>query len=269
MADASANTLDQDLNCLNCGYNLRGLPERGQCPECGDRICLSIEAANGNAIGDPQWARRTATGARLYAIVLVSALVLIAVAMALELSHLTSAAEGILYLTFAGGASAGAVAIWLSTTRFRHGWAWHLWPWFAALRLASVLTAASAITYCALMVGGGGWRFGGAWGWWQSITGGIAAWGMLITDALYMRYLGRLVEHVPGRLAYWGFVTSIRGLLVLLAACLMMGVSAAHGPGMQVSVLQMIVVFVLACAFVWPAIYTWLWSRRVSRLAGR
>jgi hypothetical protein len=29
------------LGCFHCGYDLRGLPRKGQCPECGKRIALS------------------------------------------------------------------------------------------------------------------------------------------------------------------------------------------------------------------------------------
>lgn len=30
--------VEEDLDCLACGYNLRGLKWRGRCPECGERI---------------------------------------------------------------------------------------------------------------------------------------------------------------------------------------------------------------------------------------
>lgn len=39
-----AGTLDHDLRCLSCGYNLRGLPTEGSCPECGSSIQTSVDA---------------------------------------------------------------------------------------------------------------------------------------------------------------------------------------------------------------------------------
>src|SRR5687767_11645332 len=35
-------TVDHDVRCWSCGYNLRALPSRGQCPECGNTIALSL-----------------------------------------------------------------------------------------------------------------------------------------------------------------------------------------------------------------------------------
>lgn len=32
-----------DLRCVECGYDLSGLPLDGTCPECGSRIALTIE----------------------------------------------------------------------------------------------------------------------------------------------------------------------------------------------------------------------------------
>ena len=30
--------IDQDLPCLKCGYNLRGLRDDGECPDCGNDV---------------------------------------------------------------------------------------------------------------------------------------------------------------------------------------------------------------------------------------
>lgn len=35
-------TLDHDRPCLSCGYNLRGLPTSGSCPECGTPVERSL-----------------------------------------------------------------------------------------------------------------------------------------------------------------------------------------------------------------------------------
>jgi hypothetical protein len=54
--------LAEDLHCLRCAYNLRGLHPQALCPECGGLISLSIQ---GDALryGDPVWVRRLASGA--------------------------------------------------------------------------------------------------------------------------------------------------------------------------------------------------------------
>lgn len=46
--------VDADLNCLVCGYNLRGLRTAGKCTECGSPV---VWAAHGSEllVGDPKW----------------------------------------------------------------------------------------------------------------------------------------------------------------------------------------------------------------------
>jgi hypothetical protein len=38
MAQSVAETVERDLPCLKCNYNLRGLAANGRCPECGDPV---------------------------------------------------------------------------------------------------------------------------------------------------------------------------------------------------------------------------------------
>ena len=56
--------IDQDLECVQCGYNLRGLERTGRCPECGTKISLS---ARGNLLkfANPDWLRKIKLGADL------------------------------------------------------------------------------------------------------------------------------------------------------------------------------------------------------------
>ncbi len=40
----STDTVTEDILCLNCDYNLRGLSQSGQCPECGFNVRKSVAA---------------------------------------------------------------------------------------------------------------------------------------------------------------------------------------------------------------------------------
>lgn len=44
-APPSPGSIDHDLTCIACGYNLRGLDSTARCPECNATIAASIEAA--------------------------------------------------------------------------------------------------------------------------------------------------------------------------------------------------------------------------------
>jgi hypothetical protein len=41
------STIDIDLPCSGCGYNLRGLPLGGSCPECGQQVADTFSSARG------------------------------------------------------------------------------------------------------------------------------------------------------------------------------------------------------------------------------
>lgn len=53
--------VDADLNCLVCGYNLRGLRSAGKCAECGSPV---VWAAHGSEllVADPTWLAAVRTG---------------------------------------------------------------------------------------------------------------------------------------------------------------------------------------------------------------
>ena len=53
--------IDQDLSCLKCGYNVRGLLPNGVCPECGTPIGRSMY---GDMLMycDPVWVRTLVSG---------------------------------------------------------------------------------------------------------------------------------------------------------------------------------------------------------------
>src|SRR5207248_565853 len=43
--DPQGPLLCEDFDCARCGYDLRGLQRSGQCPECGELIARSLDAA--------------------------------------------------------------------------------------------------------------------------------------------------------------------------------------------------------------------------------
>lgn len=56
-----SGSIDVDAACKRCGYNLRGLPEDGRCPECGTPVSLSMRGDQ-LRFSDPNWLDKVATG---------------------------------------------------------------------------------------------------------------------------------------------------------------------------------------------------------------
>ena len=61
--------LAEDVACIGCGYNLRGLASTGRCPECGrpaqGSVALHRARRKAPPPPDPRWARQVAEGAGL------------------------------------------------------------------------------------------------------------------------------------------------------------------------------------------------------------
>jgi hypothetical protein len=75
---AAAPTLEREVPCLRCGYNLRGLDPQGQCPECGHLVHVSVLAWEEQQRrlpsileSDPRWIRTVAEGLLVAVIVFV------------------------------------------------------------------------------------------------------------------------------------------------------------------------------------------------------
>jgi hypothetical protein len=73
-AAADGQSIDRDVDCVACGYNLRGLRDDGICPECGGRVADSLGDRGVGAANGP-WRRAVrlgvAVGAAEYVLMMV------------------------------------------------------------------------------------------------------------------------------------------------------------------------------------------------------
>jgi hypothetical protein len=270
MAESTNNSADAagvgeeiagDLTCLHCGYNLRGLSPKGRCPECGGEISFSISTAN-NPIADRVWIGRASAGARMYSITLISVLVLIVGSVAARRFALIS--EGLLLLAFAGGATAGAIAVWLSTGNTKHEWDWHFTHWFWSLRVVSGIAAMAAVAFSVSRITQFDWYFAGMS--FQVMNSFVSIWGIFLTDVMFMCYLAKLVWQLPGHIRMWGYVTAARLPLLVLLGCVLLTAPSGGRSGGAFGAIVWPAVYLLmpACLFIWPAAYAWTWARRVA-----
>lgn len=62
--DSTLTSVNDNRSCVHCGYNLRGLPLDGKCPECGKAVRHSLR---GDLLkyADPHWLERLRFGVAL------------------------------------------------------------------------------------------------------------------------------------------------------------------------------------------------------------
>ncbi|MCG3125283.1 MAG: hypothetical protein CHACPFDD_00100 [Phycisphaerae bacterium] len=72
---AADGSINQDITCKKCGYNLRGLRENGLCPECATPVGRSV---TGDLLrfADPAWVGRVAFGLNLIVLGIVITILL-------------------------------------------------------------------------------------------------------------------------------------------------------------------------------------------------
>ncbi|MGH7177418.1 MAG: hypothetical protein ACREJC_08565 [Tepidisphaeraceae bacterium] len=70
-AEIVPTTIEQDLHCIICDYNLRGLSGSGNCPECGNEIAISLRGER-LSDADPVWLGRVSAGVTLLVIAAIA-----------------------------------------------------------------------------------------------------------------------------------------------------------------------------------------------------
>jgi hypothetical protein len=101
-----------DVPCQGCGYNLRGLPAAGQCPECGAPAAASLR---GNLLqfSRPEWIRQLSRGARLS--MWGAGLTLLTAVVGIPVLIFTRRARGLFQLVMIVGRVVGWTGGWLLT----------------------------------------------------------------------------------------------------------------------------------------------------------
>ena len=83
----ASETIDSDLSCARCGYNLRTLVVAGLCPECGEAVALSLKYRPFR-FGNPETPKRVRNGLALFIVaVLANAIFILILTGAMRLAY--------------------------------------------------------------------------------------------------------------------------------------------------------------------------------------
>ncbi len=269
-ANADSNTAEppvaiiSDMPCIRCGYNLRGLDVQKQCPECGERVAVSMKGRS-LSVADRGWVTKITVGATFAG---ASMPVLFALMYCLTNLYLRStiAMHLLIAMVFAGG----GCGLWLVTAREPGG------PYFdshnflrQSLRIVGDVAGLTGVAFGLLeFVLAYGWGWDPAWRM-QSYMGLVAfPCGLIALMVLLPRYLGVLARRLPDqRLAKHGTLAMLSlpvfvvfymgiGLFFTFFRNARLDVSPVLGVSMQVAALAILA---------WPSIYSMAWAAVVYR----
>lgn len=240
-----AVVIEHDLPCRTCGYNLRGLSPRGECPECQTPV---QRAMHGDVLwnSDPRWVRTLARGLRLLQLVILPGLAcMLAVTLFAPALRRAWIAPAVLLLVGA----AGMIGVWLTTAREpaaeEHEPLLSVRRMLRAVALAAVLSAAFS-----------DWLATHWPGHTIVIRITVAALCMAVGYCSF-RYALSIARRIPGsdlfsetRAVMWGLIASY-GLFLGLGALAMSG--APLSPALSM-------IFGLSCTVVVACLIFTLWT---------
>jgi hypothetical protein len=131
------------LRCYRCGYDLRGLPGDGNCPECGLAVERSAAPASELWHAPPAWLAKLSWGARL----VLLAPILGYVYGTRFARYVTSPRVEVHYLAPVAFALMFAAGVWLITAPQPHVFQARRWAWRWALRAASLSPLVMVVCY--------------------------------------------------------------------------------------------------------------------------
>jgi hypothetical protein len=203
---AQGDVVTADAPCVRCGYNLRGLPHDGNCPECGIVVCGSLDP-NTLRFADRAWLRRLSTGLSLLIAGFVCSSFLAGGVLFLGTFALALGSRGDSVLTLVGlaaGLAACAAFICLVLGSFllgtpdpaRRGWQEELLsrPLTRAFAILTAATALAAVFSIVLY-----WTRVSRWGvnWLPEVLAGICL--PVLLTALFFALI-RLMKHLDKRM---------------------------------------------------------------------
>ncbi len=120
-AGVTGQQIDFDLNCVRCGYNLRGISAIGRCPECGEPVETTLRPDLLH-MADPDWLGKLRKGSNWLIAAIVMNLAMIPIGMVIGIATVASSIgqggtlpmPALIFLSVLGLIITGvyAVAVW-------------------------------------------------------------------------------------------------------------------------------------------------------------